>query len=146
MHEILARIEQRLSETNQVATTASKDAGRPDAIRNIQRAIQKGQHYSISLDVIDDLAKQLKTSPKWLIFGDASDGHIGSSNDDLLAALLEAVEGTYLMLGLDSEEAAALLKIALLAAQEPPTPSAGAGYHRILAELEARKFLKSKQS
>lgn len=146
MKSILERIEQRLSETGQSATTASKNAGRTDAIRNIQRAVRENRPYSASIDTLEAIAEQLDVSLKWIIFGDEADGQAGGANDELLPAVLEAVEGTYLMLGLDQEEASALLKIVLVAAQEPPTPSAGKGYHRLLAELEARKFLKSKHS
>lgn len=62
-----------------------------------------------------------------------------------LNALLEAVEGSYHMLGLDNEEAAALLALVLEVAEEPPTPSAGEGFHRVQSEREVRKFLKTKQ-
>lgn len=146
MKAILERIEQRLSETGQSATTASKNAGRADAIRNIQRAVREDRPYSVSINTIDDIARQLDTDARWILFGESSDGEKGSTNAELLPAVLEAVEGTYLMLGLDQDEASALLKIVLVAAQEPPTPSAGTNYHRLLAEIEARKFLKSKQS
>lgn len=61
-----------------------------------------------------------------------------------LAPLLEAVEGSYHMLGLDKEAAAALLSLVLEVAKEQPTPSSGKDFHRIHSELEVRKFLKSK--
>lgn len=146
MKSILERIEQRLSETGQSATTASKNAGRTDAIRNIQRAVRENRPYSASIDTLEAIADQLDVSLKWLIFGDLADGNTSDANGELLPAVLEAVEGTYLMLGLDQEEASALVKIVLVAAQEPPTPSAGMNYHRLLAEIEARKFLKLKHS
>lgn len=58
-------------------------------------------------------------------------------------AFLEAVEGSYHMLGLDQDESAALLKLVLEVAQEPPTPSAGPDFHRVQSEREVRRFLKS---
>ncbi len=67
-----------------------------------------------------------------------------ASSEIELAALLSAVEGSYHMLGLDHDQATALLRIVLEAAAEPPTPSSGPDYHRVLAETEARRFLKSK--
>lgn len=146
MKTILARIEQRLAQTNQKPTAASKAAGKPDAIRNIQRAVEEGRHSTVTLETLIALAKQLDVSLEWLLFGKESDGTSGLGvNEPVIASLLEAVEGSYSMLGLDQDEASALLKIVLEAAQEPPTPSSGPGYHRLVAEIEARKYLKSRQ-
>lgn len=147
MEAIYARIEQRLSETDQNPTAVSKAAGKPDAIRNIQRAIEEGKDGSVKLNTLLALAVPLKTDPKWLIFGSDKPGQaISAVNENELTALLEAVHGVFLMMGQTEEEASALLKIALQAAQEPPTPSAGSDYHRVLAEIEARKYLKLKSS
>lgn len=145
IHEILGRIDQRLKELNVSHTAVSNAAGKPDAIRNIKRSVENGQPGNVTLSTLVVLAEQLDVSLKWLIFGDLADGNTSDSSGELLPAVLEAVEGTYLMLGLDQEEASALVKIVLVAAQEPPTPSAGTNYHRLLAEIEARKFLKAKQ-
>lgn len=60
-----------------------------------------------------------------------------------LSALLEAVRGSYLMLGLEQDEADALLKLVLEVSEEQPTPSAGQDFHRVQSEREVRKFLKS---
>lgn len=62
-----------------------------------------------------------------------------------LNSVLAAVEGSYHMLGLDHDEAAALLGIVIEVASEQPTPSAGNDFHRVLAEASVRKFLNSKQ-
>jgi len=67
----------------------------------------------------------------------------GDRFPQFLQALLEAVEGSYQMLGLDQAEAQELLKIVLEVAQEPPVPSSGGGFHRILSEHAVRKFLQS---
>jgi transcriptional regulator with XRE-family HTH domain len=61
-----------------------------------------------------------------------------------LNSVLAAVEGSYHMLGLDQDEATALLKIVIEVAAEQPTPSAGSDFHRVLAESSTRKFLNSK--
>lgn len=140
MKEILERINQRLAETEQSASGASKASGKPDAIRNIQRVVESGSG-STTIDTLAALADQLKCPLKWLLFGEGQQ----SFNEIDLEAILDAVEGTYVMLGLDPEESSALLKIALSAAQEQPTPSSQPGYRRVLAEFEARKFLKEKQ-
>lgn len=60
-----------------------------------------------------------------------------------LSALLEAVRGSYLMLGLEQDEADALLKLVIEVSEEQPTPSAGQDFHRVQSEREVRKFLKS---
>ena len=147
LKSILARIEARLRETGQSPTGASKAAGKPDAIRNIKRAIKEGKRSGVSTDTLSALADQLGTTLEWLLVGDKhTDGNFVNANELDLTALLAAVEGSYHMLGLDQEEAAALLGIVVEVAQEQPTPSASPNYHRVLAETEARKFLKTKQS
>jgi transcriptional regulator with XRE-family HTH domain len=65
------------------------------------------------------------------------------TNAPELKALVAAVHGSYLMLGLDEAEADALMRIVLEVAEEPLTPSADENYHRIVAQREVRKFLKS---
>lgn len=147
LKSILARIEARLRETGQSATGASKAAGKPDAIRNIQRAVKEGKRSGVSTDTLSALAKQLETTLEWLLVGEnVNSENTVTANEIDLSALLAAVEGSYHMLGLDQEEAAALLGIVVEVAQEQPTPSASPNYHRVLAETEARKFLKTKQS
>lgn len=144
LSDILARIEQRLTETGQSATAASKDAGKPDAIRNMKRAILDGRKSGVSTETLMALAKQLDTSVEWLMTGSNKEPHHHESSHGIsVDALLAAVEGSYLMLGLDEEEAAHLLSIVIEAAEEQPTPSAGPDYHRVLAETQVRKFLKS---
>lgn len=143
---LLSRIEQKLAETGQTPSGASKAAGKPDAIRNIQRAIKKGVKAGVSTDTLTALAQQLGTTVQWLLVGDPTIPTQTKTSEIDLAALLASVEGSYHMLGLDQEEAAALLGIVLEVAQEQPTPSASKNYHRVLAETEARKFLKTKQS
>lgn len=61
----------------------------------------------------------------------------------VLKALLDAVRGSYLMLGLEQDEADALLKLVIEVSEEQPTPSAGQDFHRVQSEREVRKFLKS---
>lgn len=146
LKDIYARIEQRLEATGQNPTAASKAAGKPDAIRNIQRSIEKGGESSITLDTLLALAGQLDVSPSWLIFGGDTTDATNSINDTDLKPYLDAFHSVLKMMTNSEEEADALLNIALLAAEEPPVPSSGPGHHSALAELGVRKFLKSKQS
>lgn len=143
---ILARIEQKLVETRQSATAASKAAGKPDAIRNMQRSVKDGRRSGVSTDTLSALAKQLGTTLQWLLTGEGEEIQQIESKGINMDSLLAAVEGSYHMLGYDEQEASALLNIVLAASQEQPTPSAGPDYHRVLAETEVRKFLKSKRS
>jgi phage repressor protein C with HTH and peptisase S24 domain len=65
---ILFRVERRLSKLGLKPATASKMAGRPDAIRNLKRAAQEGSgRKGISTDTIAALAPVLRTYPAWLI-------------------------------------------------------------------------------
>jgi hypothetical protein len=67
---ILARIESRLKKLGISARAASLAAGKPDAIRNVQRAIADGKNRAgISTATVNALAVPLKTTPEWLLTG-----------------------------------------------------------------------------
>jgi SOS-response transcriptional repressor LexA len=62
IERILSRIEKRLEETGLSAAGVSKAAGKPDAIRNIRRAVDAGKDYQISAGTLTALAEQLGMS------------------------------------------------------------------------------------
>lgn len=66
---ILQRIELRLKAVGLKATRASKLAGKPDAIRNIQRAVRAGRRSGVSSTTLQALAPVLKTTEGWLLTG-----------------------------------------------------------------------------
>ena len=70
---ILMRIESRLIAVGLSATKASKLAGKPDAIRNIRRAVtqtgKEGRRRGISSATIHALAPVLQTTPEWILTG-----------------------------------------------------------------------------
>lgn len=82
--EILARIENRLSAVGLSASRASQKAGRPDAIRNMQRAIREGRQGSVTVETISALAPVLRTTTEWLLTGQ------GKQEADELLELLPA--------------------------------------------------------
>lgn len=63
---VLKRIERRLEALEISADAASKAAGKPDAIRNIRRAVKNGQRQGVNMTTLDALASALKTTPQWL--------------------------------------------------------------------------------
>lgn len=65
--EILARIERRLSAVGLSAAAASKAAGKPDAIRNIRRAVENDDRQGVSTATLNALAPVLKTTSIWLL-------------------------------------------------------------------------------
>lgn len=67
--EILKRVEQRLKELGLTAKGASALAGRPDAIRNLKRAVRDGGRQGISTATIAALAPVLEVSEEWLATG-----------------------------------------------------------------------------
>src|SRR5271165_6718243 len=67
--EILERIEQRLAALGLSADTASKLAGKPDAIRNIRRAMKGGTRQGVQTATLDALAPVLQTTAEWLLAG-----------------------------------------------------------------------------
>jgi SOS-response transcriptional repressor LexA len=69
LREILARIERRLNAVGLSASAASKAAGKPDAIRNLQRAVEKDDRQGVSTATLNALAPVLKTTAVWLFAG-----------------------------------------------------------------------------
>ena len=67
--EILKRIDGRLSVLGLSATGAAKEAGKPDAIRNIRRAVESGARQGVSIVTLAALAPVLKTTVMWLMTG-----------------------------------------------------------------------------
>lgn len=67
--EILARIDRRLEAVGLSATAASKAAGKPDAIRNIRRAVESGNRHGVSTVTLSALAPVLQATEAWLVTG-----------------------------------------------------------------------------
>lgn len=150
---ILRRIEQRLSATGQTANAASKAARRPDAIRNLRRAIAKGRK-GISTDTLSALAPVLKTSVAWLMEAEGPEEIEEDAGSRVNARvwrerLLVVVEGSYRSFQLDPDEARELAQIVFEAAEEPIIDEHGLdslAARRMAAELVTRRFLKSKSA
>lgn len=64
---VLRRIEERLKLLGLSADKASKLAGKPDAIRNLKRAVKDGGRKGVSTDTLKALAPVLGVTPGWLI-------------------------------------------------------------------------------
>jgi Peptidase S24-like len=69
LENILARIEDRLKEVGLSAHAASVAAQRPDAVRNLQRAVKNHDRRGMSTDTLVALAAVLETSAAWLLDG-----------------------------------------------------------------------------
>lgn len=78
LRKILARIERRLEVVGLSASAASKAAGKPDAIRNLQRAVEKDDRQGVSTATLNALAPVLKTTSVWLFAG-AGPEELGSA-------------------------------------------------------------------
>jgi hypothetical protein len=66
--DVLTRVEKRLKVMQLSADAASTKAGKPDAIRNLKRAIKEGRR-GVSSTTIAALAEVLQTSSAWLLEG-----------------------------------------------------------------------------
>jgi phage repressor protein C with HTH and peptisase S24 domain len=64
--KVLQRIEHQLKVLEMSADKASKKAGKPDAIRNIRRAVKVGGR-GVNVNTIEALAPVLQKSPAWLL-------------------------------------------------------------------------------
>lgn len=76
--DILARIESRLKAVGLSAHAASLAAKRPDAIRNLKRAVKNNDRRGITTETLMALAPVLKTTPAWLLegVGDPASGNL----------------------------------------------------------------------
>ncbi|MGH6937004.1 MAG: S24 family peptidase, partial [Methylocella sp.] len=76
--EILARIESRLTAVGLSAHAASLAAKRPDAIRNLKRAVRNNDRRGITTETLTALAPVLKTTAAWLLegVGDPASGNL----------------------------------------------------------------------
>lgn len=85
---ILKRIEHRLKAEGLSADGASKEAKKPDAIRNMRRAIKEGRK-GVNSDTIAALAPVLKTTSAWLLDGKGSEHGDDSDvrSEDVAASL-----------------------------------------------------------
>ena len=66
---ILGRVEARLKATGLSADKASAEAGKPDAIRNLRRAVKNGASQGPAPATLNALAPVLKTTSVWLLAG-----------------------------------------------------------------------------
>lgn len=67
---ILARVDARLEAVGLSESKASKDAGKPDAIRNMRRAVEKDEgRQGVSTATLNALAPVLQTTAVWLLAG-----------------------------------------------------------------------------
>jgi phage repressor protein C with HTH and peptisase S24 domain len=85
---ILARIDRRLQAVGLSESAASKLAKKPDAIRNLRRAVEQGDRQGMSTATLNALAPVLKTTAVWL-FAEAGPEEIGPHT---AAQMMQAVE------------------------------------------------------
>ena len=76
--DVLARIASRLKAVGLSAYAASLAAGKPDAIRNLRRAVKKNGRLGINIETLTALAPVLKTTAAWLLegVGDPASGNL----------------------------------------------------------------------
>ncbi|WP_245257485.1 S24 family peptidase [Methylocapsa acidiphila] len=69
LEDVLARIESRLAALGLSAHAASIAAKKPDAIRNLKRAVKNGERRGVTTETLTALAPVLKTTAAWLLEG-----------------------------------------------------------------------------
>lgn len=102
--DVLARIELRLEALGLSAHAASLAACKPDAIRNLKRAVKNGERRGITTETLSALAPVLKTSAAWLLSGESEEpvnvlarvvGRIGAGAEILPEIEQIPAEGLY---------------------------------------------------
>ena len=164
--DILKRVEERLTALDLSADRASDLAGKPDAIRNLRRAVKTGDRKGVNATTLGALASVLQTSTAWLL-GDGAPTrpaskrprptpHVQGSmyllrgtveklgSNSIPVDLDELVRGLFAShLGLsgdldDSQVATLSLLRRLLGASSDALPRAEAALSRIAAESRGR--------
>jgi hypothetical protein len=69
LEDVLFRIESRLKAVGLSAHAASLAAKRPDAIRNLKRAVKNHDRRGVTTETLMALAPVLKTTAAWLLEG-----------------------------------------------------------------------------
>ena len=69
LRDVLSRIESRLSDLGLSAHAASLAAKKPDAIRNLRRAVQNDDRRGVTTETLAALAPVLQTTAAWLLEG-----------------------------------------------------------------------------
>ncbi len=69
LEDVLTRIESRLTTLGLSAHAASLAAKKPDAIRNLKRAVKSGERRGVTTETLTALAPVLKTTAAWLLEG-----------------------------------------------------------------------------
>ncbi len=78
LKDVLSRVESRLAELHMSAHAASLAAKKPDAIRNLRRAVQNNDRRGITTETLAALAPVLQTTAAWLLEG-VGEGTVRSS-------------------------------------------------------------------
>ncbi len=74
LNDVLSRVESRLTSLNLSAHAASLAAKKPDAIRNLRRAVQNNDRRGVTTETLAALAPVLQTTAAWLLEGVGKDG------------------------------------------------------------------------
>ena len=69
LKDVLTRIESRLKALGLSAHAASLAAKKPDAIRNLRRAVSNGDRRGVTTETLNALAPVLQTTASWLLEG-----------------------------------------------------------------------------
>jgi phage repressor protein C with HTH and peptisase S24 domain len=69
LEDVLNRIEDRLTALGLSAHAASLAARKPDAIRNLKRAVKSGDRRGVTTETLSALAPVLQTTAAWLLSG-----------------------------------------------------------------------------
>lgn len=136
LKDILLRIERRLKVVKLSPDAASKAAGKPDAIRNIKRAIRDGGRQGVSTDTLRALAPVLKTSATWLLEGDELDVR----SEDVAASLDKPPAPTVRVKGyVGAGSEAHFYAVSDEDFEEVPAP-AGASDQTVAVEIRGKSF------
>lgn len=80
---VLKRVLKRLKAVGLSADRASKLAKKPDAIRNMKRAVAEGARDGVSTVTLAALAPVLKTTPGWLLTGKGREDTAGDEESTM---------------------------------------------------------------
>lgn len=139
LKDILSRIERRLAATGLSADGASRLAGKPDAIRNMRRAVQAGRG-GVNTRTVEALAAVLGTTAVWLLNEEGAESTGDWRSEDVAHSIEKPRAKTVRVKGyVGAGDAAHFYKVSDEAFEEVPAPD-GATDQTVAVEIRGTSW------
>lgn len=137
-----------LEATGRSAPQVAAAAGKPDAIRNMKRAVEAGKNQTVTVDTVAAIANELNVSLAWLLTGEGVQTYGSMATEENKPDLDDAIalaEGAMLSAGLDPALLPKLRELLHECLEVPvvsSTPQSALESRRNLTRAAVSKFLR----